>query len=147
MLLRGWLWTLQLQGDCPFTTIAWLWIGCPGQMEPQILVDLRSLIPSELAAGLSATYDVWQWLPFFYVFIGHCLFCAMAARELRDRCLVHYVVRMPTCFSRSCSSCTGWLTAYTYCAADVPVGQWRRSGYRTAHYGKRDRSTHNNDVS
>jgi hypothetical protein len=59
----------------------------------EVLADLRTLIPAEVVNGFSDLNDFYKWLPFAYVFAGHCLFCAMPAIELRDRCFVHYVVR------------------------------------------------------
>eukprot|EP00879_Flechtneria_rotunda_P023314 GHRR01024663.1.p1 GENE.GHRR01024663.1~~GHRR01024663.1.p1 ORF type:complete len:384 (+),score=128.00 GHRR01024663.1:63-1214(+) len=54
--------------------------------------SVAQLIPWELSHTLSSSYEFWQSLPFSYVFIGHCLFCALAAPELRDRFLVHYML-------------------------------------------------------
>jgi hypothetical protein len=59
----------------------------------EVLADLSTLIPLEVVDGFTALHDFWKWLPFAYVFAGHCLFCSLLAKEFRDRCFVHYVVR------------------------------------------------------
>lgn len=62
-------------------------------MASQLLADIASLVPKEVIDGLDATYGFWRTLDFTYLFIGHCLFCAMAVPQLRDRFMVHYIVR------------------------------------------------------
>lgn len=59
----------------------------------EVLTDLRTLIPGEIVDGFTELNEFWKWLPFAYVFAGHCLFCSLPAKEFRDRCFVHYVVR------------------------------------------------------
>uniref|UniRef100_A0A383VCK9 Uncharacterized protein n=1 Tax=Tetradesmus obliquus TaxID=3088 RepID=A0A383VCK9_TETOB len=58
----------------------------------EVLTDLRTLIPGEIIDGFTELNEFWKWLPFAYVFAGHCLFCSLPAKEFRDRCFVHYVL-------------------------------------------------------
>ncbi|KAF8062702.1 clasp1b [Scenedesmus sp. PABB004] len=53
---------------------------------------VASMVPSELVSALAAAAAFWRGLPFAAVFAGHCCFCAMAGRGLRDRFALHYVL-------------------------------------------------------